>query len=170
MTLLALQIPRQKRYLQVSSRHHGEVRVVAGRIREGVGLKKKVVVCLRGKVGGRNPRCWNKYVQIHAWHVPRDRLRQSVAAGFPTFSVRHYPDRARKAMVDDRSHTACVAYTRTGETVPEPNDERGGPEADLEETAKGAAKQYHDAIRQQKKKHWDEFLADNDNIWAQRSI
>ena len=35
---------------------------------------------------------------------------------------------------------------------------------DLEDMAKEAAKQYHSAIRQQKKKHWEEFLADNDNI------
>ncbi|EAQ90175.1 hypothetical protein CHGG_06794 [Chaetomium globosum CBS 148.51] len=41
----------------------------------------------------------------------------------------------------------------------------GRPLVDLEEMAKAAAKQYHDAIRQQKKKHWDDFLEDNSNIW-----
>ncbi|GFP54350.1 hypothetical protein TASIC1_0003072900 [Trichoderma asperellum] len=36
---------------------------------------------------------------------------------------------------------------------------------ELKETAKAAAKQYHNAIRQRKKSHWDTFLKDKDNIW-----
>src|SRR4030088_233582 len=35
---------------------------------------------------------------------------------------------------------------------------------DLEETAKSAAKQYHDAIRQQKKKHWNDRRATHSHL------
>lgn len=46
---------------------------------------------------------------------------------------------------------------------------------ELEETAKAAAKQYHNAIRQQKKSHWDAFLKDKttsgkqQNTWTRAS-
>ncbi|KAJ6437653.1 reverse transcriptase [Purpureocillium lavendulum] len=35
----------------------------------------------------------------------------------------------------------------------------------LERRAKEAAKEYHDAIRRQRKAHWDDFLAEDTNIW-----
>jgi hypothetical protein len=35
----------------------------------------------------------------------------------------------------------------------------------LEQRAREAAKEYHDAIRKQKKAHWENFLADDTNIW-----
>jgi hypothetical protein len=35
----------------------------------------------------------------------------------------------------------------------------------LEKQARAAAKEYHDAIRKQQRLHWDEFLAEDTNIW-----
>lgn len=35
----------------------------------------------------------------------------------------------------------------------------------LENKAKEASKNYHGAIRRQKKRHWEEVLADDTNIW-----
>ncbi|KAF5260514.1 hypothetical protein FOXYS1_8829 [Fusarium oxysporum] len=42
---------------------------------------------------------------------------------------------------------------------------RGREAADLEQKAREAAKEYHDAIRRQKKAHCDSFLEDGANIW-----
>jgi hypothetical protein len=42
---------------------------------------------------------------------------------------------------------------------------RGREAAELEQKAREAAKEYHDAIRRQKNAHWDSFLEDGANIW-----
>lgn len=41
----------------------------------------------------------------------------------------------------------------------------GNRRPELEERAHTAARQYHEAIRQQKKTHWEDVLADDANIW-----
>ncbi|KJZ69202.1 hypothetical protein HIM_11402 [Hirsutella minnesotensis 3608] len=41
----------------------------------------------------------------------------------------------------------------------------GQARPDLEQRAKEAAKEFHDAIRYQRKAHWDDFLSDDANIW-----
>ncbi|KJZ68744.1 hypothetical protein HIM_11864 [Hirsutella minnesotensis 3608] len=57
-----------------------------------------------------------------------------------------------------RAHTfwrnQARSQRRTGQARP-----------DLERRAKEAAKEYHDAIRSQRKAHWDEFLLYDANIW-----
>ena len=43
---------------------------------------------------------------------------------------------------------------------------RSGPPApNLERKAKEAAKEYHDAVRKQRRRHWEDFLAEDGNIW-----
>jgi Reverse transcriptase (RNA-dependent DNA polymerase)/Endonuclease-reverse transcriptase len=41
----------------------------------------------------------------------------------------------------------------------------GQANEELEKRAKQASKEYHDAIRKQKKTHWEDFLSDDANIW-----
>jgi hypothetical protein len=41
----------------------------------------------------------------------------------------------------------------------------GCTELELEQQARDAAKEHHDAIRKQKKAHWNDFLNDDVNIW-----
>jgi ribonuclease HI len=41
----------------------------------------------------------------------------------------------------------------------------GRPDPVLEKSAKESAKEYHDAIRKQKRAHWQDFLAEDTNIW-----
>lgn len=45
--------------------------------------------------------------------------------------------------------------------------QRGGGEAlpELEQQARAVAKKYHDAVRKQQRLHWDEFIAEDTNIW-----
>lgn len=46
------------------------------------------------------------------------------------------------------------------------NQRRAGhDDPQLQRQARDAAKEFHDAIRRQRRTHWDEFLDDGANIW-----
>ncbi|KJZ68272.1 hypothetical protein HIM_12337 [Hirsutella minnesotensis 3608] len=57
-----------------------------------------------------------------------------------------------------RTHTFWRNQARTQRRA-------GQPRPELERQAKEAAKEFHDAIRYQRKAHWDDFLSDDANIW-----
>ncbi|KJZ68284.1 hypothetical protein HIM_12324 [Hirsutella minnesotensis 3608] len=57
-----------------------------------------------------------------------------------------------------RTHTFWRNQARTHRRA-------GQPRPDLERRAKEAAKEFHDAIRYQRKAHWDDFLSEDANIW-----
>ena len=118
------------------------------------------------------------------WKAIKDRISRSLGASLPAGTTQQRTDRLMAAVLE-------AVHALTPRARPSPYAKRwwtqdltqlrrvythwrnraraarrsGAARPDLEETAKGASKQYHDAIRQQKRKHWDDFLADNDNIW-----
>jgi exonuclease III len=119
------------------------------------------------------------------WNAINDRIARTLGATPPEGTTQQRADKLMAAVLE-------AVHTLTSRARPSPYAKRwwtqdltqlrriytywrnharaarraGGARPDLEETAKSASKQYHDAIRQQKKKHWDDFLADNDNIWS----
>jgi exonuclease III len=119
------------------------------------------------------------------WKAINDRIARTLSASPPVSATQQRTDRLMAAVLE-------AVHTLTPGARPSPYAKRwwtqdltqlrriytlwrnraraarraGNARSGLEQTAKEASKQYHDPIRQQKRKHWDDFLADNDNIWT----
>ncbi|KAJ3454576.1 hypothetical protein MRS44_013176 [Fusarium solani] len=64
-----------------------------------------------------------------------------------------------------RAHGSFARSDRYWRNQTRSQRRRGQRSPDLEKRAKKAGKEYHDAIRRQRKAQWDDFLADGANIW-----
>ena len=118
------------------------------------------------------------------WNKIQARIAHTLGAMPTGGSVQHQTDQLMKAVLE-------AVYALTPKAKPSPYAKRwwtadltklrktytylrnraracrrgGQPLQDLERRAKVASKEYHDAIRKQKRAHWEEFLADDTNIW-----
>ena len=131
--------------------HHFEPRLLWknapwGQIREGIGMRLRVT-----------PKEGNTQEQV-------DRLMAVVQEVVVTLTPKAKPSPyAKRWWTSDLTQLRRV-YTHwrnRARTCRRAGWER--PELQLQ--AREASKEYHDAIRKQKKAHWDEFLADDINIW-----
>ncbi|EED19011.1 hypothetical protein TSTA_023460 [Talaromyces stipitatus ATCC 10500] len=93
-----------------------------------------------------------------------DRLMTAVLEAVSKLTLKAKPSPYAKRWWMTDLTQPCRTYTywrnqarlrrRAGCTVPE-----------LEQQAREVAKEYHDTIQKQKKAHWEDFLADDINIW-----
>ena len=93
-----------------------------------------------------------------------DRIMTAVLAAVHELTPKAKPSAYAKRWWTSDLTQLRKAYTHTRNRA-RTQRRAGNLQPHLEQQAKEASKEYHDAIRQQKLSHWREFLEDNTNIW-----